>query len=1019
MKKQFSLLSIFLLSNFLNAQSWVELIHTPGKNFYEVQAAANDYFKDKDKNEKGIGLKPFKRWEHFMEPRVYPSGDLSLPSTNWKNFEEFLRLNSSAGNKSSSAAAVGTWTAMGPMGPPSGTVFSMISRTGRDNFITFHPTIPSTFWVGAAAGGLWKTTNSGASWTTNTDNLSVIGCSDLAIDPSNPNTMYLATGDGEAGDTYCIGVLKSIDGGLTWNASGLVFTVNQMRQMRRLIINPSNPQILMAATSAGIFRTTNGGTSWTTVVSGDWHDVEFKPGDPTTVYIGGNTFRKSTDGGATFSLISTGIATSGTARMNIAVTPADPNYVYVLRALSSGANYGGFGGLYRSTNSGTSFSTMMSSPDILSNPCNASGGNAQGWYDLACAASPLNANEVVVGGINVWRSTNGGSSMSNIGCWNSASTNPLFVHADHHELEYTPTGTLYSANDGGICVYNGTSWTDITAQRNISQIYKIGTSAISPNLWIIGLQDNGTFRGNNGTYTYTQGGDGMDCFIDRTNNSNMFCSSQYGNFRRSSNGGGSWSGFTVGLPSGGGPWVAPWKQDPITANLYYAGYSQMYVNTGGAWSQLTNTGGSGDIVEFAIAPSNNQVIYVIHGTSIRKTIDAGLTWINISSGIPGSQAAPSFITIDPNDENTVWVTLSGYSAANKVFKTTNGGANWVNITANLPNLPANCSVYQPGTNDRIYIGMDVGVYTRDNSSNTWTLFNTALPNTPIADMEISPAAPTLLRAATYGRGVYETELVQPTIVPTTSFVATGTICSGVDKSFTDLSSEAPTSWAWTVNPAAGVLINSSTSQNPLITFPSAGVYTVSLIASNGIGAGSTLTKTISVANSPVITLNTSVGTQTVCMNEDITLTAGGANTYTWLPGPTTGSTTLFNGILGNDITYTVTGRSTEGCTSTEILSIVVSECTGITNASLEKLQFEVYPNPATNQLTIKSSIIGNANVQLEVIDASGKVVIQQTAHFKKDKHEQQINISGIANGIYILKLNTEDGTSQQIKIVKE
>ena len=973
------------------------------KNFYEIQEEFNDYFQTANKNVKGNGYKQFKRWEHFMEPRVYPSGDLSLVSNNWKNFQEFVRENS-FGNKSSSAAAVGTWTAMGPMGPPTGSVNGIPTKTGRDNFITFHPSIPTTFWVGAASGGLWQTTNGGTSWTTNTDNLPVIGCSDLAIDPTNPNIIYLATGDGDAGDTYCVGVLKSTDGGLTWNPTGLVFTVNQTREMRRLIINPSNPQILMAATNGGLYRTTDGGTTWTSVVGGNFYDVEFKPGDPSTVYLAGTNFRKSTDGGLTFSLISSGIVTTGAVRLNIAVTPADPTYVYVLRCLAS---TNGYGGLYRSTNSGTGFSLMSSSPDVLSNPCNATGGNAQGWYDLACAASPTNANEVVVGGVNIWRSTNGGTSLTNIGCWNSSSANPPFVHADIHELEYTTSGTLYAATDGGIFYHTGTSWTDITSPRNISQIYKIGLSSLSSNLWLCGLQDNGTIRNNNGAYNFTFGGDGMDC------------SMQNGGFRRSNNGGGSWSGFTAGLPGAGGPWVSPWKQDPMNAGLYYSGYSQLYASSGGAWSQLTNTGGSGDIVEFAIAPSNNQVIYVIHGTSIRKTTDAGVTWSNVSSGVPGSAAAPTFITIDPLDENIVWVTCSGYSAGNKVFQTTNGGASWLNISTNLPNLPANCSVYQPGTNDRIYIGMDVGVYTKDNSTSTWTLFNNALPNVPIADMEISPAAPNLLRAATYGRGVYETELIQATTAPTSSFAATGTICTGVSKTIMDLSSEAPTSWSWTVSPSAGVLISSSTTQNPVMTFPAGGIYTLSMIASNAFGAGTIVTKTISVGTSPVVLVNTSVGSHTVCMDETITLSAFGANTYIWYPGGTTGSTYTFTSFLGGDQTYTVNAKTTEGCTGTETISVLVSECTGISNNTTEKKLFEVFPNPANNYIIIKSRNKINSDLNIELIDASGKLVMQQALHFKKDKTEQQISISNLSHGVYILKIKTSEGSVQQIKLVKE
>jgi len=1001
------------------SQTWPEVMHEPGRNFYEIQAAFNEYFKGKDINEPGIGYKPFKRWEDFVSPRVYPSGDLSVLSDNLNNYLEFLQQNT-GGNKSSSPMASTTWTAMGPMGPMSGVATNGFPRkAGRDNFITFHPMTPTTFWAGAPAGGLWKTTDGGVTWTTNTDYLSVIGCSDLAIDPSNPNTMYLATGDGDAGDTYCIGVLKSTDGGLTWNSTGLVFAVNTQMQMRRLIINPANPLILMAATNSGLYRTTNGGTSWTMVVGGNWYDLEFKPGDPNTVYLGGTNFYLSTNAGAGFSLISTGIPTSGANRIAIAVSPADANYVYVLRS-SSGAS--AFAGLYRSTTSGTTFSVMSTSPNLLANACAGTGTDGQGWYDLAIAVSPTNINRVDVGGVNVWSSNGGGATgtWTCTGCWIGTTFPSVYMKADHHELEYSSTGFLYSASDGGIFKYNVTSWTDLNNQRNIAQVYKMGTSSLSANKWLSGHQDNGTGLYNGTTYQASYAGDGMDCFIDRTNDQNLFVSNPGGNFSRSTNGGGSYSSATSGMTGGGG-WVSPWKQDPVTATTLYAGRSQLFksTNLGANWTQLTATGGSGYIVEFAIAPSNNQVIYVIHGTSIRKTINGGTSWTNVTGSIPASGSAPTFITIDPTDANTAWVTLSGYTAGNKVYQTTNGGSTWTNISSNLPNLPANCSIYQPGSSDRIYVGMDVGVYTKDNSSTTWSLYNTGLPNVPVSDFEISPAAPNLLRAATYGRGIYQVDVIAATAVPTSSFSPAGIICSGVSKVFTDNSSGSPTAWNWQVSPSTGVIINSPGSQNPSVVFPNAGTYTVSLTASNGFGAGTTATQTLTVAASPILTLTSSAPTPTICVGEEITLSANGAATYTWMPNSSTGSSISFIASFSDPLSYTVNGRSTDGCAGSQIISMELSECTGITNSKTGQELFEVYPNPANNLLSIKSHVNADLEVQMEIVDALGKIVFRNTLHFKKGKNETQINVSNMANGVYTMKLKTDKGNVDFIRLVKE
>lgn len=895
-------------------KDWREMMQDPNANFYDIKKAAEEYWSTHDKDEKGCGYKPYKRWEAFMEPRVYPTGNLSLPSQTWKNYEEFLNNNAtSTAKQGNNMIASSTWTAMGPFGAMTGSACGLPRKAGRDNFITFHPSTPTTYWVGAPAGGLWKTTNDGASWTTNTDNLSVIGCSDLAIDPTNPNIMYMATGDGDAGDTYCIGVLKSTDGGATWNTTGLTWAVSNQRYMRRLIINPSNPQILIAASNAGIYRTINGGTSWTMVSGVGGYDVEFKPGNPNIVYMASNTaFYRSTNGGATFAAITNGIPNSGASRLNIAVTPADTNYVYVLRSNTSN----GFGGMYRSTAGGTVFTSMSTTPDILANSCAGTSGNGQGWYDLACAASPLNKDEVVVGGVNHWRSTNGGSTWTNIGCWNSTAANPPYVHADVHELEYTPAGTLFSANDGGIYKYTGTAWTDLSSPRNIAQQYRIGLSALTANYFITGHQDNGTNLYNGATYMARYCGDGMDCFIDRTNNSNLFGATPQGGFIRSIDGGNTWGSATSGM-SGTAGWVAPWHQDPVTAATLYAGRSQMFrsTNSGATWTALTATGGSGTIIEFAIAPSNNQVIFVIQGTSVFKTTNAGTSWTNITAGISGS---PTYIAFDPTDANNAWVTVSGYSAGNKVFVTTNGGTTWTNVSSNLPNLPANCIVYEPGTSDRIYVGMDVGVYYKDNSTANWTLYNTGLPNVPIADLEMSPANPGKIFAATYGRGAWKVDVVTAA-PPSSSFsVAAAALCTGSTIQFNDNSSNSPTSWSWSVTPSTGVTVTTPTSQNPTMNFTTGGSYVVSMQASNLIGPGSVATQTVTVVATP--TVNVASASQTVCAGTPVTYTASGATSYAWSGGGTSAVNTY---TPASSQVYTVTG-TTSGCSGTRTASVTVN-----------------------------------------------------------------------------------------------
>ncbi len=774
----FTVCILFSLQNVF-AQNWIDTWQHE-KNFYTVQDSFNSYASknlhqdnaDETKageiEEGGIfpGYEQYKRWESFVAPRVYPSGDLTLLSTTLPNYNLFLQQNSEQKLNRCDNVLSSPWVAKGPFGPLNGLATNGLPRkAGRLNFVTYEPGSPNTYWVGAAAGGLWKTTDNGQTWTTNTDNDTTIGCTDLAIDPINTNIMYLATGDGYGSfrDPSSFGVLKSIDGGLTWTATGLTFQLSQKIEIRHIIINSINPLIVMCSTTSGIYRNTNGGAgAWTQVLFNNTFDLEFKPGSIDTIYAGGLSFRRSIDGGVSFQQISNGIPNSGSTRMEVAVTPANPNLVYVI---SSATGTYGLQGVYRSADGGTSFTLMSNTPDVVASDCFITSTSGQGWYNLSIDASPLNADEIVAGGLGVWRSMDGGTTWAGIGCAYNWSSAVPYVHTDHQELEYTAAGILYSVNDGGIFEYTGTDWIDHSSPMNIAMIYKIGLSTLSPDLWLTGHQDNGSNIFNNNVYSASLAADGGDCFIDQTNDQNMFASITQGQFYKSTNGGGSWNACTTGLPAGSG-WVTPWKQDPVSAGTLYAGRAQMYksFNQANSWAPTPGTMGpvisNQYITEFAIAPSNNQFIYAIHGTTgVFTTTDAGNTW-TLCSGLPTTLASGSFVTVDPNNPLIAWVTFSGYSNGNKVFKTIDGGTNWANISYNLPNIPANCSVYERGSsNGGIYVGMDAGVYYINNSSGMWTLYNTALPNAPVLDMEISPAAPAKIRAATFGRGVYETDVL--------------------------------------------------------------------------------------------------------------------------------------------------------------------------------------------------------------------------------------------------------------------
>ncbi len=853
MKKFYFALSAFsfLLTASVPAQNWVQMMQDPNVNFYTVQSAFNQWWNankpDEDVKQDNLTLKGttspateekeesmgnyilYKRWEwKMLNGGIYSDGSRVQAGKTWQEFQNWQLLYG-GGN----GPEAGSWTFLGPSIEPTN------GGVGRVNCVRFDPANGNNVFVGSPGGGLWKSTNGGTSWTMwNTDGLGTLGVTDIAIDPTNSNIMYLGTGDGDAQDTYAVGVLKSTDGGVTWNTTGLNWAITNFNYVHRILIDPSNTQIIHVACGSGIYRSTDGGTTFAQILSGNVYNIEFQPGSPAIICAAAaNGVFRSTNSGSSYSQT---LTVAGMIRTNIAVTAANNQYVYCLAA--NNANYG-FGAFYRSTNGGASFTQItVSSPSNLlgwASAGNDTGG--QGWYDLALAASPTNANEVVCGGVNIWRTTNGGTNWTLNGHWTG--TGAPYVHADHHCLIYVNGTTYWDGCDGGTfnTTNSGGVWTDKSNNLQIAEMYRIGQSASTGTLLLNGLQDNGTTR-YNGSWAEVLGGDGMECFIDRTNNNTMYGEQYNGSFNRSTNGGGTWSAITTGL-SGTTAWVTPWVQDPQTANTLWCGRTNVFksANQGTNWAQAGTIAGAGVINWVAVAPSNNQIAFAAKASTLWKTTDGGTTWSNVTGTIPASGGTPlTYVAIDNTNPNNVWVTLGGYTGTSKVFKSTDGGTTWTNMSTGLPNIPANTIVFQNGTNGGIYVGMDIGVYYRDNTLGSWVSYFTGLPNVKVDELEIQYTVGKI-RAATYGRGVWESGLYSAgNSAPVADFTANRTSgCPGVQIQFTDLSAFSPTSWSWTF---PGGTPASSTAQNPLVTYNTVGVYNVTLTATN-INGSNTATKT--------------------------------------------------------------------------------------------------------------------------------------------------------------------------------
>ena len=755
------------------------------RNFAVIQQQAEAWFANNPRG-KHSGYKQWKRWEYATQRRLLPNGEIAnCAALNWKADQK------SAHRPADQRGQVygGTWDQLAPLDGYVGT--SGNPGLGRVNVIAFHPSDPNTVFAGTPAGGLWKTSNAGVDWIPLTDGIPSIGVSGIVVHPTSPNTIYILTGDGDGAHTPSIGVLKTTDGGLNWANTGLTWDVTELNRGYKLVMHPDNPQILLVACNDGLLRTTDGGTVWDTVFAGNFYDIEFKPDNPTVVYAARNDrFYRSDNSGATWTEYDSGLPT-GESRIAIAVTPDNPDYVYYLAG--PGGPTGSFKGLYRSVDSGETWAVRTTTPNILdgsvAGDASCASGCDQATYDLAIAIDPDDAEEVITGGINLWRDENGGGTLLQLVAHWIIGYAPQFVHGDIHELVFQDNNTLWCGSDGGIfrSTDDGVTWQDMSSVGSngllATQFYRIAGVPGNANLMIGGTQDNGTNKWTGGsTIWHFAGADGMDCMIDHSNWDVLYLSTQNGGLRKSTDGGLTHNPIKPGNSNGG--WVTPMVMDPINPQRIYAGFRDTVWrsdNGGSSWTPTVTTITLATIQSLAIAPSDPDRIYAAKSNNIYRSDSIGVGWTEITATLPVAGMAVNItrIAVDDDNPDEVWVTLSGYTAGQKVYYSDNAGLSWTNVSGSLPNVPVNCIVYDSvQTNDNaIYVGTDIGVFYRDATLGDWVPFRNGLPVVPIRDLEIHASAQKL-RAGTFGRGIWESDLYDA--CPNYWFLTNGTLTgSGV------------------------------------------------------------------------------------------------------------------------------------------------------------------------------------------------------------------------------------------------
>jgi len=695
----------------------------------------------------------------FINQRIFPYGKIDYDA-----YHNAVNYVSNERKAMRSANMTANWQFAGP-----------VNIGGRITDVEMHSSSFQIMYLCAASGGIFKSTDAGVTWAPIFDSQPTLSIGDLAIAPSDANTLYAGTGEGNAGGgsvTYDgMGIYKSTDAGNTWSYAGLDST----RNTGRIAVNPFNKDILYVAamgdlfgntTQRGIYKTSNGGTTWQQVLfqndSTGGTDIVVHPQHPDTVFAclwtrirrperrnyGGpaSGIYRSYDGGATWVKLTNGLSSLGIlGRVGIDISQTDPNILYATFTDPSGANIG----IYKTTDLGDTWT-----------PVTQAASTAYSYWFGRIKIDPTDPNTVFFIDFDLHKSTNGGTS------WNSSS---FSIHPDQHEVYIHPQdhNLVLLGNDGGfyISTNGGSGWVhDVTLP--ITQFYTCEVDEQNPQSIYGGAQDNGVnFTPNGGLNNWSSiwGGDGFGVLVDPDNPSQVYAESQYGALNVGTNG----VGFTDRFN-----WNTPFVFNPLNSKSLFLGTNKVYKTTdqGMNWNvmspDLTNNTGVATsypvvfetITTLNASAADTNVIYA--GTDdghVWITVNNGAAWSDISSGLPVRWV--THIAADPHDAMSAYLSLSGYryhENMSHVYHTANGGQTWTDIGGNLPDVPVNY-IEMDTVNTTLYVATDAGVFYAYQGTTSWQVMGTSLPTVPITALRIHYPTMTLL-AATYGRSMYKYDL---------------------------------------------------------------------------------------------------------------------------------------------------------------------------------------------------------------------------------------------------------------------
>jgi len=672
-----------------------------------------------------------------------------------------------------------TWEALGPK-----------NIGGRTLCLAINPLDTNVLWLGSASGGIWKSTTAGRgveAWQRVETGFPVLGVSALALDPTNPNIVYAGTGEvynlensapnvaiRVTRGTYGIGILKSKDGGATWVKS-LDWAYGQLRGVQDIKINPLRPSTVLAATTEGLLRSWDAGGSWHTIHNKRMAvDIEIDPSDTSRIFVTHGSLDdqdvsgiyRSVNGGINFAKLTTGLPSTFSGKTLLTICPTQTNILYASVGEAFVQN-----GLYKTSNGGNSW-TNVSSEDVS---------KYQGWYSHDVAVHPSDPNTFVWVGIDAWKSTNSGATVAQTSYWykwdfgyvpaGGSEGPPDYVHADIHRAYYVPDdeNKVYLVTDGGLFVSydGGETWEGRNGGYQSQQFYaNLGSSTSNPELAVGGMQDNATaiYYGDP-SWTRVIGGDGECAAINPLNDQIMYGSSQYLNMLKSVDGGQSWYGIGSEIDEQAA-FNGPFEIAPSNPDIMYAGAQSLWRSDDGgeSWNNVTDFIADGDVIlTIAINPNNPDLVYC--STAPTVTDQARVFKVDVANQIATEMTGlPNRLCMDITfypgleEDAAVFAVFAGFNTQH-VWQTVNEGNTWYSIDNGLPDVPTNSILIDPNTVN-MYIANDLGVWYSSDVGASWEIYSADAPQAMLA-MHLSIAPNFKLRVATYGLGVWQTDLAAP------------------------------------------------------------------------------------------------------------------------------------------------------------------------------------------------------------------------------------------------------------------